>query len=59
MFGLLIILVLVLFLPFTVKAIEHNLEYFLFVMGILAAIIGGVLDVELFMHALEDQLKSL
>ncbi|MCB7069705.1 DUF1646 domain-containing protein [Caldibacillus sp. 210928-DFI.2.22] len=57
MFGLLIILVLVLFLPFTVKTIEHNLEYFLFVMGILAAIVGGVLDVELFMHALEDPIK--
>lgn len=29
MIGLIIILLLVLFLPFTVKQVEHNLEYFL------------------------------
>ena len=31
--GLTIILILVLFLPFTVKMVERNLEVFLFIMG--------------------------
>jgi len=57
MIGLIIILLLVLFLPFTVKQVEHNLEYFLFIMGILAAIVGGVFNTELLMHALEDPIK--
>lgn len=57
MIGLLLILVLVLFLPFTVKKVEHNLEYFLFIIGILAALVGGVFDVELLLHALEDPIK--
>lgn len=57
MIGLLIILVLVLFLPFTVKKVEHNLEYFLFVMGILAALVGGEFNVELLLHALKDPIK--
>ena len=52
--GLTIILILVLFLPFTVKVVEHNLEVFLFAMGIAAAAISLVLDVPLFMKALED-----
>lgn len=52
--GLTIVLVLVLFLPFTVKAVEHNLEVFLFIMGIAAAAISQVLDGELFIKALED-----
>ncbi|WP_033826945.1 DUF1646 family protein [Bacillus andreraoultii] len=57
MIGLLIILLLVLFLPFTVKVVEHNLEYFLFIMGILAAFVGGVLDTKLLVQALEDPIK--
>ncbi len=52
--GLLIILLLVLFLPFLVKPVEHNLEVFLFVMGILAALVSGVMNMELIVHALED-----
>lgn len=52
--GLTIILALVLFLPFTVKAVEHNLEVFLFIMGIAAAAISQVLNGELFIKALED-----
>ncbi|MBS4200846.1 DUF1646 family protein [Bacillus sp. FJAT-49732] len=52
--GLTIILILVLFLPFTVKKVEHNLEAFLFVMGLAAAFISKVLDGKLFMKALED-----
>ncbi|MDV6377161.1 DUF1646 family protein [Sporosarcina sp. GW1-11] len=54
--GLLIILVLVLFLPFTVSPIERNLELFLFVMGCGAAFVSGVLDPELWMQAVRDPL---
>ncbi|WNS74778.1 DUF1646 family protein [Bacillus sp. DTU_2020_1000418_1_SI_GHA_SEK_038] len=52
--GLTIILILVLFLPFTVKKVEHNLEAFLFIMGLAAAAISQVLDGALFIKALED-----
>ncbi len=52
--GLTIVLLLVLFLPFTVKQVEHNLEVFLFIMGLIAATISQVLNGELFMKALED-----
>ncbi|MFD1706037.1 DUF1646 family protein [Siminovitchia sediminis] len=52
--GLTIILILVLFLPFTVGVVEKNLEAFLFIMGILAAWVSGVLNGELFIKALED-----
>lgn len=49
--GLIIILLLVLFLPFT-KFIEKNLEAFLFVMGIAAVIVSQVLTWELVIEAL-------
>jgi len=52
--GLTIVLLLVLFLPFTVKKVEHNLEIFLFIMGLVAATISQVLDGALFIKALED-----
>ena len=52
--GLSIILVLVLFLPFTVPLVERNLEVFLFIMGIAAVIVSGVLDKGLILKALED-----
>lgn len=52
--GLTIILILVLFLPFTVHAVEKNLEAFLFIMGLLAAIISQVLTGALFTKALVD-----
>ena len=52
--GLTIILILVLFLPFTVKKVEHNLEAFLFIMGLAAAATSQVLDGSLFIKALED-----
>ncbi|MBA4538679.1 DUF1646 family protein [Bacillus aquiflavi] len=55
--GLLIILILVLFLPFSVKIVEHNLEVFLFVMGLLAAIVSGELTKSLFGKALEDPIN--
>ncbi|MBP3039058.1 DUF1646 family protein [Bacillaceae bacterium Marseille-Q3522] len=54
MIGLIIILLLVLFLPLTVRQVENNLEIFLFMMGIAAAITSGVLHMELFVKALED-----
>ena len=56
-FGLSVVLLLVLLLPFFVKRVEENLEVFLFVMGFLAAIIGKVLDRELLAKALEDPIK--
>jgi len=52
--GLLVILLLVLFLPFLVKPVEHNLEVFLCIMGVLAALISGVMNTELILHALKD-----
>lgn len=55
--GLMIILILVLFLPFLVKPVEHNLEIFLFVMGILAALISGMMNWELIKKALIDPIN--
>jgi len=55
--GLIVILLLVLFLPFTLHVVEKNLEVFLFVMGSLAAIVSGVLDYSLIVKALEDPIK--
>lgn len=49
--GLTIILLLVLFLPFT-KVVEHNLEIFLFIMGIASVLVSQVLDWELIKEAL-------
>lgn len=55
--GLLIILVLVLFLPFLVKQVEHNLEIFLFIMGIAAVWVSGVYSTDLLYHALKDPIN--
>jgi len=55
--GLTFILILVLFLPFTVKKVEHNLEVFLFIMGLAASLISQVLDKSLIIAALEDPIK--
>ena len=52
--GLTIILILVLFMPFTIKLVERNLEVFLFIMGVAAAFISGVFDKSLLIKALED-----
>ncbi|MCZ2258296.1 DUF1646 domain-containing protein [Sporosarcina sp. G11-34] len=54
MLGLTIILILVLFMPFTIKVVERNLEVFLFIMGVSAVIISQVLDKELISKALVD-----
>lgn len=54
MIGLVVILILVLFLPFSVKKVEHNLEIFLFVMGVAAASISGMMNLHLIEKALID-----
>ncbi|WP_077210542.1 DUF1646 family protein [Bacillus dakarensis] len=57
MTGLIFILLLVLFLPFSSKLIERNLEVFLFVMGVCAAWASHVLDASLITKALISPLK--
>lgn len=57
MIGLFVILILVLFLPFSVKKVEHNLEVFLFIMGILAAAISGMMNMHLIEKALVDPIN--
>lgn len=52
--GLIIVLLLVLSVPFINKKVEENLEPFLFVMGLAASIISGVLSFELVLHALKE-----
>lgn len=54
--GLIIILLLVLFLPFT-NIVERNLEVFLFIMGIASTIVSQVLDWQLIKKALEDPIN--
>ena len=55
--GLTVILILVLFMPFTVKIVERNLEIFLFIMGIAAVLVSQVLDYALIMKALKDPIN--
>jgi len=55
--GLTIILILVLFLPFTVKIVERNLEIFLFIMGIFAVMVSQVLDSNLILKAFKDPIN--
>lgn len=52
--GLLIILALVLVLPFVLRIVEHNLEIFLFIMGLAAVIISGELKLHLFVEILSN-----
>ncbi|QVY59929.1 DUF1646 family protein [Cytobacillus gottheilii] len=56
-FGLLIIFALVMLLPFTVRVVEENLEFFLFLMGLLAAFVSGVFDGALFVKAASDPIN--
>ncbi|HLR02049.1 MAG TPA: DUF1646 family protein [Virgibacillus sp.] len=51
--GLIIILLLVLFLPFT-KIVEKNLEVFLFIMGVASVLVSQVLDWDLIKDALSE-----
>jgi len=57
MVSLVIIFFLVLLLPLTLKFVERNLELFLFVMGIVAAVVGGVMSSTLFVKATIDPVK--
>jgi predicted cation transporter len=57
MAGLIIILFMVLFLPFLVKKVENNLEIFLFLMGIAAATISGMMNLPLIEKALIDPIN--
>lgn len=52
--GLIIVLLLVLILPFLSKKIEQNLEIFLFVMGIAAALIARQMNWHLVLEALYE-----
>jgi len=54
--GLVGILILVLVLPFAVHKVEENLEAFLFVMGVAASVISGIMSKELAIKALEEPL---
>lgn len=54
--GLLVILALVLFLPFSVKLVERNLELFLFFMGIVATVVSSELNLSLLSKAIKDPL---
>jgi len=55
--GLFIILALVLFLPFSVKKIEEELEIFLFVMGCAAVTISAQWNIHLISEALSEPMK--
>jgi len=57
--GLIIIILLVLTLPFFVKPIERNLEPFLFVMGLAATIVSGVLNTELIHEIITNHLMYM
>ncbi|WP_243299555.1 DUF1646 family protein [Bacillus litorisediminis] len=57
MIGLVIILLLVLFLPFLVKKVEHNLEIFLFIMGVAAASVSGMMNGHVIEKAFVDPIK--
>jgi predicted cation transporter len=54
MIGLLVILILVLILPFTVKAVERNLEIFILIMGVSASLVSGMFEPALLAKALKD-----
>lgn len=51
--GLIIILLLVLFLPFT-KFVGRNLEVFLFIMGVASVLVSQVLNLDLVLEALQE-----
>jgi len=55
--GLAAIMALTLLLPFSVKKVEEELEAFLFVMGLSAAVISGVLDRQLIKEAFREPIK--
>ncbi len=52
--SLIIILIMTLTLPFAIKKVEHNLEFFLFLMGLLSVIVTGLISIDLFKEILEN-----
>lgn len=52
--GLILVLLLVLVVPFVSKTVEENLEPFLFIMGLAASLISGIMSTELFLKALKE-----
>lgn len=54
--GLILALVAILVLPFLVRTIEHNLEIFLFFMGLLVVTISKVLSLHLFEHIFKNEM---
>ena len=54
--GLVLVLIAILALPFLVKKIEHNLEIFLFLMGLIAVIISGSISGHLFEEILTNEM---
>lgn len=54
--GLIIILVAILTIPFLVKPVEHNLEAFLFFMGLAASAVAGIISVDLFSHIFHNKM---
>jgi len=54
--GLIVVLVGILTLPFLVKKIEHNLEIFLFLMGLIAVVISGSFSTHLFEHIFANEM---
>lgn len=53
------ILIVILAVPFFIKFVEDNIEYFLFVMGILAVTVSGTMSWELVSHILKNHLLYL
>ena len=56
---LLIILLMILILPLVNRHIEHNIEYFLFSMGVAAAFVSGVFSYDLIAHIFKNHLLYL
>ena len=52
--ALVLVLLIILVLPLTIRKVEDNLEYFLFVMGILATIISRSMNIHFILEILEN-----
>lgn len=55
--GLVVIFLMVLFLPLVLRVVERNLEVFLFLIGLLAATISGLMNRSLFVKASQEPIK--
>lgn len=53
--GLIVILIITFILPLISEKVEHNLELFLFIVGILGAIMAGVLNIGFIVQILENK----